>query len=110
MGNKHEEFHIVEINQEKLLEIEKAREYIIEIGRKIKAFRESGNYSCPKELARGEGCLACRNFEKVYQYIQNKEKSNTVDIFINIENERNNDEQVEYVGVSDYNQDMYYLK
>lgn len=108
-GNTHNEFQIVKINEKKLSEIEKARVNIIEIGKKIKAYRESGNYICPNEKVVGGGCRHCQEYEKILKYIQNREILKDPNIFktLDIGGEAN---EVEYVGVSDYNQDTYYLR
>lgn len=108
-GNKHQEFQIIKIDESKIIEIEKAKDYIIKVGKEIKKFRESENYICPNEKNKGEGCPNCQGFEKVYKYILEREKSKDPNIFKTIEiGDKEN--EVEYVGVSDYNQDMYYLE
>lgn len=108
-GNKHQEFQIIKIDEAKIIEIEKAKDYIIKVGKEIKKFRESENYICPNEKNKGEGCPNCQGFEKVYKYILEREKSKDPNIFKTIEiGDKEN--EVEYVGVSDYNQDMYYLE
>lgn len=112
-SSQHQEFQIIKIDEEKLAQIEKARVEIIELGKKIKAFRESGNYQCPNEKVTGEGCTHCREFELVYKYILDKEVSKfepTMSLDFNKANKVEELEKVEYVGVSDYNQDTYFIK
>lgn len=59
-----------------------AKEKVLEIALQVKAVRESEEYICP----RGEqGCFACRDFEKVLRG------------------------EAEYVGVGEYNQDIYVM-
>ncbi len=55
---------------------------VIEIARKVKSARESKTFICPKG---GKGCFACQPFEKIL----------TGDAF--------------YVGVGEYNQDLYMI-
>lgn len=59
-----------------------AKEKVLEVALQVKAVRESEEYTCP----RGEqGCFACRDFEKVLRG------------------------EAEYVGVGEYNQDIYVM-
>jgi ATP-dependent helicase/DNAse subunit B len=55
---------------------------VIEVARKVKAAREKGEFLCPKGK---DGCFACKPFEKIIQG------------------------EAEYVGVGEYNQDIYLL-
>jgi ATP-dependent helicase/DNAse subunit B len=62
--------------------VEESYKRVIEVARKVKSARESGVYICP----RGEGgCFACRPFEKIVKG------------------------EAEYIGVGEYNQDLYRL-
>ncbi len=107
-GSEHDEFQIIPIDEGKLEDIELAKEKIIKIGKEIKKFREAKEYKCNREEIEGEGCKHCQNYEKVYRFIEKRElekKENTKTILL--DEEENN---VEYVGVSDYGQDMYFVK
>ena len=107
----HNEFQTIKIDNKKLENIEKVKEKIISIGRDITLFRESSDFKCNNENEVGEGCKHCQNFEKVYRFIEKRElekKENTKTILL--DNENNIQKNVEYIGVSDYNQDMYFVK
>lgn len=65
-----------------LPEYEKAHAGVLSIARKVKDAREKKEFLCPK----GEsGCYACRPFEKILRG------------------------EAEYLGVGEYNQDLYYI-
>ncbi|MCC7004936.1 PD-(D/E)XK nuclease family protein, partial [Candidatus Nomurabacteria bacterium] len=65
-----------------LPDVDKAREKLLEIGRKIKEAREKKEFKCPK----GEkGCFACRPYEAIVRG------------------------EAEYVGVGNYKQDLYVI-
>ncbi|TAK57013.1 PD-(D/E)XK nuclease family protein [Patescibacteria group bacterium] len=60
--------------------VEESYKRVIEVARRVKVAREAGVYECP----RGEkGCFACRPFEKILRG------------------------EAEYIGVGEYNQDLY---
>lgn len=62
--------------------VEESYKRVIEVARQVKKARESGVYACP----RGEGgCFACRPFEKILRG------------------------EAEYIGVGEYNQDLYMM-
>lgn len=62
--------------------VEESYKRVIEVARQVKKAREAGVYKCP----RGEGgCFACRPFEKIIKG------------------------EAEYIGVGEYNQDLYRL-
>jgi ATP-dependent helicase/DNAse subunit B len=62
--------------------VEESYKRVIEVARKVKSAREAGEYICP----RGEGgCFACKPFEKIIKG------------------------EAEYIGVGEYNQDLYRL-
>ncbi len=64
----------------KLPDINKAKEDVLEIAKKIKIAREKKEFNCP----RGEsGCFACRPFEKILKG------------------------EAEYIGIGGYGQEMY---
>lgn len=114
-NTEHKELEIIELNKEKLEEIKKKEKEIIEIGKSIKAFRENGIYKCNNEKVEGEGCFYCRDFEKVYLYIKereerlkNKENGNIISLDLN--KDENKTDLVKYVGLSDYKQDLYIVK
>lgn len=107
-GSEHDEFQIISIDEGKLEDIEYAKEKIIKIGKNIKKLREGNDFKCNKEKVEGEGCKHCEEYEKVYRFIEKRElekKENTKAILLDEE-----ENSVEYVGVSDYNQDMYFIK
>ncbi|MDD5068193.1 MAG: PD-(D/E)XK nuclease family protein [Candidatus Pacebacteria bacterium] len=67
----------------KLPDYEKARADVLEKAKKVKEAREKKEFLCPK----GEkGCFACRPFEKILKG------------------------EAEYLGVGEYNQELYLLK
>lgn len=108
-GNEHDEFEIKKVDDSELAKIEQVKLEILKLGLEIKKFREGGEYICNHETSPGEGCRHCRDFERVYKFIQtqleqNNNETKTIDL---LEAKKDN---VEYVGVSDYNQDVYYLK
>lgn len=107
--SQHNEFQIIKIDEGKIEDIKEAEKKLLEIGKKIKSFREGGDFKCNNEEVVGDGCKHCKQFEKVYKFIENRErerKENTKSIQIDEEYL----DDVEYVGVSDYNQDMYFIK
>jgi hypothetical protein len=106
---EHDEFYIKKINEEKLKDIEETKNKILEIGIKIKNLREKGIYICPNEKVKGEGCRHCRDFEKIYKFIENR-KNNLGEKTISLDLDGEEMDNVEYLGVSDYNQDMYFVK
>jgi hypothetical protein len=63
--------------------VEESYERVIKVAREVKAAREKGEFKCPKGEA---GCFACRPFEAILKG------------------------EAEYVGVGEYNQDLYILK
>ena len=66
----------------KLPDVEKSKERVMEIAKKIKSARENKEFDCP----RGEnGCFACKPFEKILKG------------------------EAEYIGIGGYGQDMYIL-
>jgi hypothetical protein len=104
----HDEFHLVSIGEEKIKEIKETEKKILEIGIKIKALREKGEYKCKNETKEGDGCQYCRDFEKVYEFIQNR-KDDMGEKTISLDLDGLEKEKVEYIGVSDYNQDVYFI-
>lgn len=63
-----------------LPDVDEAYKKVLEIGKKVKATRESGVYDCPTG-----GCRECEQYEKILRG------------------------EAEYVGVGGYNQDLYIL-
>ncbi len=62
--------------------VEDSYKRVIEVARQVKKAREAGVYACP----RGEGgCFACKPFEKILKG------------------------EAEYIGVGEYNQDLYMM-
>jgi len=106
----HEEFHIVKIDDVKLKSIEDAEKKILDLAIQIKNLREKAVYICPNEKAEGEGCRHCKDFERVYKYIQNRKNNFGETKVIDLDLEGGDLENVEYLGISDYNQDMYFVK
>ena len=105
----HNEFQIIKIDEGKIEDIKEAEKDIVKIGKEIKAFREGNDFKCNNEDISGEGCKHCRDFDRVYKFIEKRErerKENTQSIQIDEEDYKD----IEYVGVSDYNQDMYFIK
>ena len=110
-GNtEHEEFHLIKIDEEKLENIKNVEKKILEIGIDIKNLRETGEYVCKNEKVIGEGCKICRDFERVYKYIQNRKNNFSDTKVIDLDLEGDDLENIEYLGISDYNQDMYFIK
>ena len=107
--SEHDEFYIKKIDEEKIKEIENTQNKILEIGIKIKNLREKGVYICQNEKVKGEGCRHCQNFEKIYKFIENR-KRNLGEKTISLDLDGEEMDNVEYLGVSDYNQDMYFVK
>jgi len=66
----------------KLPDVEKARDQILDIARKIKYAREKGEFNCPKGAG---GCYACKPFEKILKG------------------------EAEYIGTGNYGQEMYII-
>ena len=60
--------------------VEESYTRVIEVARQVKRARESGTYLCPKG---DKGCFACKPFEKILRG------------------------EAEYIGVGEYNQDLY---
>lgn len=108
-GSEHDEFHVVAIDEEKIKEIQETEKKILEIGIKIKNLREKGEYKCKNETVEGEGCRYCRDFEKVFKFVQNR-KNNMSENTISLDLDGEEINHVEYLGISDYNQDMYFVK
>ncbi len=107
--SEHNEFQIIKIDEGKIEDIEFAKEKIIQIGKDIKAFKVGNDFKCNNERVKGEGCKHCQQFEKIYKFIEKRElekRENTKTILLDEEDI----DDVEYVGVSDYNQDMYFVK
>lgn len=71
--------HLIE---KKLPDLADSRDRVMNIAKQVKAVRESGEYICPKGP---DGCFACRDFEKILKG------------------------EAEYIGVGNYNQDVYIL-
>jgi hypothetical protein len=109
-NSEHEEFHIVKIDDMKLESIHETEKKILELGVQIKNLREKGVYVCPNEKMKGEGCKSCRDFERVYKFIQNRKNNFSETKVIDLNLEGDDLENVEYIGISDYNQDMYFVK
>ncbi|MEI6352622.1 MAG: PD-(D/E)XK nuclease family protein [Candidatus Nomurabacteria bacterium] len=110
-NSEHDEFHVIEIDEGKLEDIKETEKKILEIGIKIKNLREKGEYKCKNETVEGEGCRYCRDFEKVYKFIQSGGgKKNFSENTINLDLDGEEIKDVEYIGISDYNQDMYFVK
>ena len=109
-NSEHDEFHIVKIDDKKLKSIEENEKKILELGVQIKNLREKGLYVCKNEKAEGKGCRSCRDFERVYKYIQNRKNNFSETKVIDLDLEGDDLENVEYLGISDYNQDMYFVK
>lgn len=99
-GNEHDEFHIIKIDEEKLKEIKIIENKILEIGKKIKKAREEklseSDWICTNEKIKGEGCKHCRDFEKVYNFIVNKNKKENT--------------EVEFLGQDEYGKDLFFIK
>ena len=106
----HNEFHIKKIDEEKIKEIEIVKDKILEIGIKMKNLREGGVFVCKNEKEIGEGCRYCRDFERIFKYIQNRKNNFSETKVIDLDFENDDLDNVEYVGISDYNQDVYFLK
>lgn len=66
----------------KLPDVEKARDQILDIARKIKYAREKGEFDCPKGAG---GCYACKPFEKILKG------------------------EAEYIGTGNYGQEIYII-
>lgn len=64
----------------KLPSLEESYRRVIEVARQVKNAREDGVYICPRGAS---GCFACRPFEKILKG------------------------EAEYIGVGEYNQDLY---
>lgn len=109
-NSTHKEFHIVKIDDKKLESIHETEKKILELGIQIKNLREKGVYVCKNEKSEGEGCRSCRDFERVYKYIQNRKNNFSETKVIDLDLEGDDLENVEYLGISDYNQDMYFVK
>ncbi|MBP9765867.1 MAG: PD-(D/E)XK nuclease family protein [Candidatus Pacebacteria bacterium] len=109
-NSEHQEFHITKIDEEKIKEIKDTEKKILEIGIKIKSLREKAIYKCSTEKVEGEGCKSCRDFEKIYKYIQNKKNNFSDTRVIDLDLEGEDLDNVEHVGISDYNQDVYFIK
>ena len=62
--------------------VEESYKKVIEVARQVKTARESGVYECPRGKG---GCFACKPFEKIIKG------------------------EAEYIGVGEYNQDLYML-
>lgn len=71
-----------ELTEKELPTVEESQEKVLKVALSVKEARELGEYACPF----GEqGCFACRDFEKILKG------------------------EAEYVGVGEYNQDLYML-
>jgi hypothetical protein len=67
--------------QEKTLPaLEEAREQVLQVAREVKHARDTRSFACPHGE---EGCVTCRPFEAILRG------------------------EAEYVGVGEYNQDLY---
>ncbi len=102
---------IKKIDAEFIKKVYLIKEEIINIGKEIKKLKnENNNFKCNNEIVEGEGCKNCNKFEKICNFIQKRENSKLE----NNENILNIGEEeesfVEYVGISQYKQDLYIVK